>query len=287
MQMKNNNVTIKGWQQYTLLDSGDGRKLERFNDIILDRPDPQALWKKTNPDQWQHSQAQFLWADKGDRWSITKDTPEEWWITWHDMKLSLSFKGFKHVGIFPEHVEQWEQLQTLGNNHQHLRMLNLFGYTGAASIAAAQAGIHVTHVDASRQTIQTVKENAKASGLSEDVFRTVVEDALKYAKRLVQREEQFEIIVMDPPAFGRGPKGEVWKIEEKLAELVALLPQLLSQNAKLVILNGYAAGYSARTFGELLHDVLLKGTVSYGEISIAQQDSERLLTTGIYASWQN
>jgi len=145
--------------------------------------------------------------------------------------------------------------------------------------------MQVTHVDASKQTVQIVKENALASGLGSTAIRVVTEDALKYAKRLVQRGEQFEVIVMDPPAFGRGPKGEVWKIEEKLLELIALVPQLLSPQAKMVIINGYAAGFSARTFGELLYDVVPEGTISYGEVGIAQQDSERVLTTGIYGKW--
>ncbi len=285
--MKKNDFLTQGWDEYRLIDSGDGRKLEQFGSLLLDRPDPQALWKKNNPDLWINTDAQFLWADKGDRWSLAEGTPEEWVIRWRDMKLNLSFKGFKHVGVFPEHAGQWEELQEVGKKHAGLKMLNLFGYTGAASIAAAQSGIHVTHVDASKQTIETVKENAQASGLAGDAVRTVVEDALKYAKRLAQREEKFEIIVMDPPAFGRGPKGEVWKIEEKLLELVAVLPQLLSAEAKLVILNGYAAGFSARTFAELLHDVLPEGFITYGEIAIQQKDSERLLTTSIYSKWQN
>jgi 23S rRNA (cytosine1962-C5)-methyltransferase len=285
--MKKNDVTIEGWEEYQLLDSGEGRKLERFGEIMLDRPDPQALWKKTVPQSWLNAHAQFLWAEKGERWSVTKGVAEEWPIRCGDMTLALSFKGFKHVGIFPEHIEQWKELRSLGKRNPGLKMLNLFGYTGAASIAGAQAGMHVTHVDASKQTVQIVKENALLSGLSGNEIRTVVEDALKYAKRLVQRGEQFEVIIMDPPAFGRGPKGEVWKIEEKLLELVAVLPQLLSAQAKLVILNGYAAGYSARTFAELLQDILPKGTISYGEINIKQNDSERLLTTGIYGKWQD
>ncbi|HTH93552.1 MAG TPA: RsmD family RNA methyltransferase [Candidatus Paceibacterota bacterium] len=283
--MKKIDVTVEGWQEYKLLDSGEGRRLELFGRLVLDRPDPQALWQKSHPEKWQKADAQFIWADKGDRWSVTKGTPEEWVVSWQDMKLNLSFKGFKHIGIFPEHSKQWEQFQSLGKKHAGLRMLNLFGYTGAASIAAAQAGMIVTHVDASKQTIETVKENAKQSGLSNDALRTVVEDALRYAKRLVQREEQFEVIVMDPPAFGRGPKGEVWKIEEKLQELTSILPQLLSKDAKLVILNGYSSGFSSQTFAELLKDVLPHGSISHGEIAIAQE--ERQLVTGIYASWQD
>ncbi len=291
--MKKIDVVTEGWESYQLIDSGEGRKLEQFGALLLDRPDPQALWKKSNPQQWTNADAQFLWAEKGDRWSVSKGVDEEWPIQWKasgpEMTLMLSFKGFKHIGMFPEHAAQWAELQSIGKRHPGIKMLNLFGYTGAASIAAAQTGMQVTHVDASKQTVQTVKENAHLSGLQADALRTVVEDALKYAKRLIQRGEKFEVIVMDPPAFGRGPKGEVWKIEEKLLELIALVPELLSPAAKLVILNGYAAGFSARTFAELLHDVLptekIAGTISYGDMSIQQQDSDRILTTGIYAKW--
>lgn len=284
--MKRVDITIDGWDDYTLLDSGDGRKLEQFGEIVTDRPDPQVLWHKSATESWIDAQAQFLWADKGERWALTTGTPETWNISWGDMKLALSFKGFKHVGVFPEHSHQWELLQDIGKKHDGLTMLNLFGYTGAASVAAALVGIKVTHVDASKSTIETVKENAALSGLPTDAIRTICEDALKFAKRLVQRGEKFDMIVMDPPAFGRGPKGEVWKIEESLAELITLTPELLTSNAKLVILNGYAAGYSARTFGELLHDVLPDGTIEYGEVAIQQKNSDRLLTTGIYSLWR-
>ena len=284
--MKRIDITIKGWSEYELLDSGEGRKLEQVAGVILDRPDPQTLWEKTKPDQWSDANAQFVWADKGERWALTTGTPEAWNISWQGMKLGLQMRGFKHVGVFPEHSYQWAQLQELGKAHDGLTMLNLFGYTGAASVAAALVGIKVTHVDASKSTIDMVKENAALSGLPADAIRVVCEDVLRYARRLMQRGERFDIIVMDPPAFGRGPKGEVWKIEESLAELVSLLPELLTPDAKLVILNGYAAGYSARTFGELLSDTLPDGTIEYGEVSIQQKNSDRLLTTGIYAAWR-
>lgn len=282
--MKRIDITTESWSDYELIDSGEGRKLERFGVLLLDRPDPQALWHKHSPDLWFDAQAQFLWADKGERWKLTQGTPETWQIVRGDIKLELSFKGFKHVGIFPEHAHQWDELGVLGQKHTGLKMLNLFGYTGAASIAGALASMQVTHVDASKSTIETVKSNAALSGLSSDALRTVCEDALRYVKRLVARGEQFEVIVMDPPAFGRGPKGEVWKIEESLLELVSLLPQLVSPDAKLVILNGYASGYASRTFGELLSDALGKEDVSYGEVVI--DGGARLLTTGIYAAWR-
>ena len=282
--MKRIDITTESWSDYELVDSGEGRKLERFGVLLLDRPDPQALWHKHSPDLWFDAQAQFLWADKGERWKLAQGTPETWQIARRDIKLELSFKGFKHVGIFPEHAHQWDELGVLGQKHTGLKMLNLFGYTGAASIAGALAGMQVTHVDASKSTIETVKSNAALSGLPSDALRTVCEDALRYVKRLVVRGEQFEVIVMDPPAFGRGPKGEVWKIEESLLELVSLLPQLVSPDAKLVILNGYASGYASRTFGELLSDALGKEDVSYGEVVI--DGGARLLTTGIYAAWR-
>ncbi len=286
--MKREDIIIKGWDDYELLDSGEGRKLERFGSIVTDRPDPQVLWSKLDSKMWLSAQAQFLWAQKGERWKLDKGIAETWNTSYKGISLELSCKGFKHVGVFPEHSHQWDEIMTVGKKNPNARMLNLFGYTGAASVAGALAGMAVTHIDASKTTIATVKENMKLSGLSDSALRTVCEDTLKYVKRLIQREEQFEVIVMDPPAFGRGPKGEVWKIEESLGELMSLISELLSKDAKLVILNGYASGYSARTFGEVLADSLKdkKGSVSYGDVGIQQRGTERVLTTGIYAKWQ-
>jgi len=285
--MKRIDTITTAWKEYELIDSGDGRKLERFGSVILDRPDPQTLWHKSAPALWVQAQAQFVWATKGERWKIEKGVAENWSITWGEMTLGLSFKGFKHIGIFPEHGSQWDLIYKLGKRTEGLRMLNLFGYTGAASIAGALGGMKVTHVDASKQTVQIVKENAELSSLAPDAIRVITEDTLKYVKRLIARGEQFEVILLDPPAFGRGPKGEVWKIEESLAELLELIPQLLSPDARMVILNGYAAGYSARTFGELLKGVLPKGTICYGDVGIAQKETDKQLSTGIYAMWTN
>ncbi len=286
--MKREDIIVMGWDEYKLLDSGEGRKLEQFGSVITDRPDPQVLWKKTNPNIWTQSQAQFLWVQKGERWKLDKGLPETWSFSYKTLVLELSCNGFKHVGVFPEHSHQWDEIITLGKKTKGLRMLNLFGYTGAASIAAALSGMAVTHIDASKTTIATVKENMVLSKLSDTAIRTVCEDTVKYVKRLIQRGEQFEVIVMDPPAFGRGPKGEVWKIEESLSELLALISSLLSNEAKLVILNGYASGYSARTFGELLSEALRGqgGVTNYGDVGIQQKGTDRVLTTGIYAKWK-
>lgn len=286
--MKRYDYEVRGWSDYELLDSGDGRKLERFGEIMLDRPDPQAIWQKKHKDAWVDAHAQFVWAEKGERWKIAKDVPEAWLIGWRDIRMNLSFKGFKHVGIFPEHMEQWKKIADFGAQNPGSRMLNLFGYTGAASIAGALAGLEVTHVDASKQTVQTVKENAESSKLRADAIRFIVEDSIKYVRRLIARGETFEVISMDPPAFGRGPKGEIWKIEESLTELISLIPQILSkQNKRLVVLNGYAAGYSARTFAELIASILPREHITYGDIGILESDQERVLSTGIYSMFEN
>ncbi|MCC7160525.1 class I SAM-dependent methyltransferase [Candidatus Nomurabacteria bacterium] len=285
--MKKEDIIINTLEEYELLDSGDGRKLERFSTVITDRPDPQAIWSKKNQNIWINSQAQFVWAQQGERWKIEKNISETWNFSYKEISLELSCKGFKHVGVFPEHSFQWDEIMSLGKKYKDLKMLNLFGYTGAASIAGAIAGMNVTHIDASKTTIATVKQNMKLSNLADDSIRTVCEDTLKYVKRLVQRGEKFEVIVMDPPAFGRGPKGEVWKIEESLSELLSLIPSLLGNDAKLIILNGYASGYASRTFAEALEDALSENTgkIIYGDIGIKQKDFYRILTTGIYAKW--
>lgn len=291
--MKRVDVVTAGWNAYALIDSGDGRKLERFAHMVLDRPDPQALWERSEPKRWQLANAHFAWKEGGEKWKADKGMETAWELSYEELAFSLSLGKFKHIGIFPEHEAQWRELRALCRKEGGIRVLNLFGYTGAASIVAAAEGAKVTHIDASKQTIGIVKENMKRSRIADNAIRLVCEDALKYARRLVARGESFEAIIMDPPAFGRGPKGEVWKIEEKLAELLALVPQLLSKQARLVLLNGYAAGYSARSFGEMLSDVLKerKGEIVYGDVGILQQKNEknadRVLSTGIYSRWTN
>ncbi|HVY36053.1 MAG TPA: RsmD family RNA methyltransferase [Candidatus Paceibacterota bacterium] len=286
--MKRIDSNTNGWNDYELIDSGAGRKLERFGNITLDRPDPQVLWQKTNEAFWHDADASFSWAEKGERWKERSKFPDSWIVRYGAVAFNLSLKQLKHVGLFPEHEPQWRAVAALCKKEQGLRLLNLFGYTGATSLVAANAGAQVTHVDASKQAISILKENIAQSKIPQGSIRTVCEDAIKYAKRLIRREEQFEIIVMDPPAFGRGPKGEVWKIEERLAELVALLPPLLSSNAHLILLNGYAAGYSARTFAQLLERTLDNrgGEITYGDVGIVQRGGTSVLTTGIYSSWQ-
>lgn len=291
--MKRIDSITKSWSDYELLDSGDNRRLERFGNLILDRPDPQALWSKSTPALWQEAVAQFARGEKSEhgaqnaKWTREKGIPDTWNFHFDTITLELACGAFKHIGVFPEHAEQWGSIAKKCDEYPNLKVLNLFGYTGACSIVAAAHGADVTHVDASKQTIATLKRNIALSGLPADAIRVITEDALKYAKRLILREEQFDIIVMDPPAFGRGPKGEVWKIEEKLPELLSLIPKLLTPTAKLVFLNGYAAGFSARSFGELLASAMKdRGEVFYGDVGIQHTTGTRVLSTGIYAGWK-
>lgn len=284
--MKRIDSIQKKWQDYTLIDSGEGRKLEYIGGIICDRPDPQSIWKKSaSQDFWGSADVYFKWEEKGERWNI-KNKKEKWNISYKDITLSLFLSGAKHIGVFPEHAHQWDEILELGKKYKGLKMLNLFGYTGAASIAGGFCGMDVTHVDASKTTIEAVKKNAILSGLGKNSIRVVCEDALKYVKRLKERGEMFDVIVMDPPAFGRGPKNEVWKIENSLTELISYIPSLLTKDAQLVLLNGYAAGYTARSFGEILSDVVPKKNITYGDIAIEQEKGTRTLTTGIYAKWK-
>jgi 23S rRNA (cytosine1962-C5)-methyltransferase len=281
--MKRIDSIQKGWEGYTLLDCGEGRKLERIGGLLCDRPDPQSLWQKTMTQEfWENADVYFKWEEKGERWNI-KNKKDEWTISYNKVALSLFLSSAKHIGVFPEHAHQWDEIMEIGKKYKNLKMLNLFGYTGAASIAGALSGMEVTHIDASKTTIEAVKKNVELAKLPENSIRTICEDALKYVKRLVERGETFDVIVMDPPAFGRGPKKEVWKIEESLPELLSHIPKIVSKDAKLILLNGYASGYSARSFGEMLSDTFPQEEITYGDIGIEQQEGGRVLTTGIYA----
>jgi 23S rRNA (cytosine1962-C5)-methyltransferase len=286
--MKRIDITTDGWDDYELIDSGGGRKLERFGGVVLDRPDPQALWHKSMPEKWLDAQAQFLWADKGERWKLADGTPEVWQIARGDMKFELSLKGFKHVGIFPEHAHQWDELISLGKKNEGLKMLNLFGYTGAASVAGALAGMEVTHVDASYPAIGWARENQKLSNLLEKPIRWIEDDAVKFVQREIKRGVKYDGIIMDPPKFGHGPKGERWEFEEMFPNLMKLTTKLLSPNPVFFLVNAYAISASSLMLQNVLADTLtqLSGTISAGELLLQETSSKRVLSTGIYARWE-
>ncbi len=281
--IKRLDLITHSWDDYELLDSGDNSKLERYGDIILARPETQALWHKERARAWAGAGAFFSWEGKKGIWKIAKDVPDTWCIAWHDMRLSVRLTAFKHTGIFPEQAPNWEWITERVKGLHEPKVLNLFGYTGAASIAAALAGAHVTHVDASKQSLTWSRENAQNSGVAQDKIRYLLDDAMRFAKREVRRGEHYDGIILDPPAFGRGAKGEVWHIEKDLPVLIETLHELLvDTSGAFFVLSGYAAGYAPQSFAQLTQNVFTDVNTSYGELSIKESGTNRVIPAGIY-----
>lgn len=271
------------WSDYELLDSGENMKLERFGGIIVARPETQALWKKARPELWSSAHAEFAFRDGKGEWKMHKPVPESWELSWREARFLARLTGFKHVGIFPEQSPNWEWLAEKVSTLERPNVLNLFGYTGVATLAAARAGARVTHVDASKQSLDWAHENARLSGVSEDAVRWIPDDALAFAKREARRGAKYDGIILDPPAFGRGTKGEVWKIEEDLPALLASLKEIFSDApGSFFLLNGYAAGYAPRSFAQAVESVFADSGSEYGELHIKESSTERVIPAGIY-----
>jgi 23S rRNA (cytosine1962-C5)-methyltransferase len=306
-------LTTKPTAGYALIDSGVGEKLERFGVFTLSRPDPQALWAKSAPAEvWQKAQGVFSrevvkddktkeGKAKGEKieksaWKMKTGVPEKWQISLGGLQFWIKPSVFKHVGIFPEQVGNWEWLRevitkkTLANakSGDKISVLNLFGYTGGATLAVAQAGAEVCHVDGSKTAITWAKENAEISGLGSKPIRWILDDAVAFVKREVKRGNKYDGIIMDPPVFGRGPDGEVWKIEENFLQLIELCRQIMAPKPLFFLINGYAAGYSAIAYGNILKDLTKdwSGGIEIGELTLEEEKTERLLPAGIFGRWQ-
>lgn len=285
---------------YELIDSGEGEKLERFGDVVLRRPDPQALWKKTNEEEWKNANGYFVREGREGRWNFIKDTPEKWTINFSDLIFNIRPSSFKHTGIFPEQSSNWDWTRGLikneivkikkggSENQREISVLNLFGYTGGASIACAQAGAKVCHVDASKSSISLAKENAESSKISETSIRWILDDAKAFVAKEIRRGNKYDGIIMDPPAFGRGPEGDVWQIEDDFVTFVEECKKLLSDTPLFFLVNGYASGYSQLAYYYSVKDLVEKfgGEIESGELTIRESKSERLLPCGIFARWQ-
>jgi 23S rRNA (cytosine1962-C5)-methyltransferase len=297
-------LTTKSSKDYELLDSGSEEKLERFGDIVLARPDPQALWSKKLPEEeWRKASGRYVREGREGEWQA-KNLPQEWQIEFGNLKFLIKPTSFKHTGLFPEQLSNWNWIgerlsksSLLQRDIPHSsakpfvepQILNLFGYTAGATLAAAKAGAEVTHVDASKTAVAWARENAKLSGLEDKPIKWMVEDVLAFVKRQIKRGNKYDGIVMDPPAFGHGPKNELWKIEEDFVELVKLCGELLSEKPLFFLINGYAAGYSPLAFAYNLEFLQNKfgGEIEYGDLTIEEKGSGRLLPCGIFARWQN
>lgn len=275
---------------YALLDSGNGEKLERFGKWVMRRPDPQALWRpRQSPREWQAADWSFQReSDRGGIWEHRgpgRPAPE-WQMGWGEARFALRLTPFKHVGLFPEQAANWQWVQERSPSPGTQKtLLNLFGYTGAASILAAQAGWQVTHVDAAKPSITWAAENAQLSGLPERSIRWLCDDAAGFAAREVRRGKQYDGILLDPPHYGRGPKGEKWQFESDIAGLLDSCRQLLAPSAgSFLILSTYAIGYSPIAFENMLRE-FGTGQIESGELALPEGDGERLLPCGYCARY--
>ena len=279
------------WKDYELLDTGSGERLERWGDVILIRPDPQVIWEseKKNP-LWRQAHARYLRSNSGGgHWQNYKKVPEVWQIQYGQLNFRLKTMGFKHTGIFPEQAVNWDFAgEKIRNARRPVKVLNLFGYTGAATLACMAAGASVTHVDASKGMVQWAKENAACSGLQDRPVRWLVDDCVKFVQREQRRGNVYDGIIMDPPSYGRGPGGEVWKLEEQLFTLVNMCLPILSEEPLFFILNSYTTGLSPSVMAYLLGVLVKKrfgGQVSADEIGLPVTESGLVLPCGSTAIW--
>ena len=280
-------LTPNDWHDYELIDSGDGEKLERFADYIISRPDPRVLWQKQQPqDVWDTAGASYKrLSDLSGDWEIHRLPPDNWRITYGELIFTLKPTAFKHVGVFPEQSSNWRWIAEKIDG-KPLNILNLFAYTGAATLAAAAAGAKVTHVDASKPSITWARENAAASKLADKPIRWIVDDAYKFVVREAKRGVTYDGILMDPPRFGRGAKGEIWKLEQDLPKLMLACKSILTSRPAIFLLNAYTADLSSIAISNLVIDNIKEfgGTVESGELTL-QDRSGRLLPNGIFARW--
>jgi 23S rRNA (cytosine1962-C5)-methyltransferase len=280
-----------GWSDYALLDSGGGRKLERYGRWRVVRPEPQCLWTpRLGADVWEGADAVFDPADEEDagRWRFRGEPPQVSALGWGTVRFNARFTPFRHLAFFPEQAANWAWLdEAVRAAPSPPRVLNLFGYTGVASLVCAAAGAAVTHVDASKKAVGWARENATLSGLEDRPVRWICEDARKYVQREARRGSQYEGIILDPPKYGRGPTGEVWRLFEDLPEMARLCASLLSDNARFLILNAYAARISGASLAGLLAEALAGrgGRIDWGELALVEEAGDRTIGLSFYARW--
>jgi 23S rRNA (cytosine1962-C5)-methyltransferase len=295
--IKNSHIlTVTTEPQYELLDSGEGEKLERFGAHVLSRPDPQALWPKLLPEsEWKKAEAYFTRNDSGAEWTYVQGKPlDKWSIEFGGLKMWIKPTAFKHTGLFPEQASNWKWMREKIQNRlaaapeTEIEVLNLFGYTGGASLACAQAGAKVVHIDGSKAAVTWARENAELSGLGDKPIRWIVEDARAFVEREIRRGRTYDAIIMDPPAFGHGPESELWKIEEHFLALIENCKKLLKPEPLFFLINGYSAGYSAIAYENNLLPLQKQygGEIEIGELTLRESSPDgRLLPCGIFARW--
>ncbi|MFA6524142.1 MAG: class I SAM-dependent methyltransferase [Candidatus Paceibacterota bacterium] len=303
--------TPENWIDYEILDTGEGERLERFGKYTFIRPFEDAVWKKTlNKSEWEKADGKFWSSKTGAKggWKINSDIPEKWIMSYGDtcpvrghegsqcasasngIKFFVSPTPFRHFGFFPEQASHWDFIESkIKKEKRPIKFLNLFGYTGVASLFALRAGAEVTHLDASKQSLSIAKENQILSGLEKMPMRIICDDVLKFLEREAKRGNKYDAVIMDPPKFGRGPKGETWKIEESLPKLLAGVKKVLSDNPLFVILTSYAIDSSSLSLGCALRDAMkdFKGEVKQGELCLVEKSNDRLISLANTAVWES
>lgn len=279
-------ISTDGWEDYELIDSGEGYRFERFGKYILSRPDPQVIWKKkASKDTWDKADAIF---EKD--WKLNSDMPPRWLLKYKDLSFWARLTPFKHTGIFPEQKNNWDFIEEkIKNAGREINFLNLFGYTGISSLVAAKAGAKVTHLDASRPAMTWFRENQEASKLVEKPIRLIIDDAIKFTGREITRGTKYDAVIMDPPIYGHDPKGKAWDFEKDFPKLMENVSKILSDNPLFVIVNAYAISASSIMLGNVMNDYLgnLDGKIEVGELALAEKTAGRLLSTGIFGKWHN
>ncbi len=281
-----------GWQDYTLLDTGNGRKLERYGSYTFIRPEPQAAWQPALKEKaWLAAHAEFqpTQEEGGGHWQLRRPVEDHWLMGYRGLKFRVQTTAGRHLGVFPEQAAHWDWMAGLIDSAgRPVRVLNLFGYTGMASLVAARAGASVTHVDASRKSLAWARENQSHSGLSDSPIRWIEDDALKFVQREGRRESRYDGILLDPPKFGRGPKGEVWEFFKLISELLESCRAILTPQPLFVIITAYAIRASALTLHYSLTEMMagIPGNIETGELVLQEQSAGRLLSTAITSRWQ-
>ncbi len=287
------------WKDYEILDMADGQKLERWKDVVLVRPDPQIIWnEKTYPEKWNKADAIYERSSTGGgAWSFNNRVPKSWQIEYKDLRFNVKPMGFKHTGIFPEQAINWDwMMEKIKKAERPIKVLNLFAYTGAATVACLAAGASVCHVDSSKGMVEWAKENVASSGLQDKPVRYLVDDVVKFVNREIRRGNKYDAIIMDPPSYGRGANGEVWKFEDNIADLIKICMQVLSDNPLFFLINSYTTGISSQVLENILKIEINKklssnknsniGKFENGEIGLPMTASNMILPCGIYSRWE-
>ena len=280
------------WQDYKLLDMADGQKLEQWGNIILSRPDPQIIWKnKSFPNKWKEINATYHRSKTGGgSWEYNKKMPNKWQIKYKNLIFNIKPMGFKHTGLFPEQAVNWDwMIKKITESKREIKVLNLFAYTGGATVACLSAGASVCHVDSSKGMTTWAKENVISSGLEKKQVRFIVDDVVKFVNREIRRGNKYDAIIMDPPSYGRGAKGEIWQFENNIYDLVELCKNVLTENPLFFLINSYTTGISSK----VLENILIlsigkkyKGKIESGEIGLPMQNSKLVLPCGIFGRWE-